>query len=733
MSQKSQHVVARVICIVLAFLAIASCFLLFTPLSNTTDYSHPKSVSFSKDSEGKTTATADFQQNRAKALDWVEKKIQSPIKLTEARLLIFSIFFFFLHLVIAKKHLDLGDGDSGSGKIILTFVAFFVIMIVANFFNAYISNDVLIKVFKQSYAKDEEVRALLYLYNNNVYYFNAIVWPVIGVILFAACTWFYWTIGQFFGAIYDDVEDAIKKRLFNLIIRINGDAVLTNFIRENAVTDDVLKNAVASANENLNAGVDMIQVAANGNVELVRYNCSVTWRPWPVLAIAKEVTATISLDNFYRLLSAGVKDEAFRELREKLMIACDKRLGADVANSAINAFLNQLKKGLKAEVKSLIASEREQRLRITTKTATKILQRNSTLSLRKFREQLTQLSCDKLREAIAPVQDELKNRLTKYLNELENRTKSVADMSSDLMPQNVRFHFRRGSNQIFVIEEKPQRRSLCSRTNRSFGREGKLYSVMLPYVVFVIVMVNNELRSELVYYRNEPLRSLDDDLFHTNLPNVNGDCQVCTNFPGHRAKEVSGRVEEVIGHFWQSTFNNDLTTFHERYGDEDNRLRNFSSWEDASEEDPLFFQSISLIPATSLRNAINYQYRNFYSEPMMIDQVCSEVDTCFFEQDDFAERLKELLASVKIGYEHFPLTTQVIDEYLQDVTKAVFDIGHEAVASLVNDDESAIELKNQILIATSKTLEEDFASLAGEVLLRRRSNMAEIIDQIKHQ
>jgi hypothetical protein len=189
-----------------------------------------------------------------------------------------------------------------------------------------------------------------------------------------------------------------------------------------------------------------------------------------------------------------------------------------------------------------------------------------------------------------------------------------------LFPKNCRFLYTRGRSVIAVIEEGAGTRTLRLDNNLlnpdrtpSHAHQSQPHSLALPYSVFV-VHFDNDLRNDKVVFKNlylywnkRPLATLDDQLYQPILPNIHAQQTVCTGnglAPDGNAT-LSQQCEQIIGHFWNSTFNPDLGDRWWGRGSIDARLRDIEQWKNLSRDNPLFALSLSLRPAVKLREIIN--------------------------------------------------------------------------------------------------------------------------------
>lgn len=171
-----------------------------------------------------------------------------------------------------------------------------------------------------------------------------------------------------------------------------------------------------------------------------------------------------------------------------------------------------------------------------------------------------------------------------------------------ILPEYTRLIFTYSNIEIVALEIPPQRRTLVftpgtianmlpePNDNRR-GSNAPQFHLAMPYTIFFLKFVQKN-PSLKVFYRNHPLRSLEDKLYRASLPNVGSDGAVCLGqYLAPRQGTLAERVEHLMDFYWTSKF----TYF--QGGDNylnypDVRVRNLWAWERASQRDPLFVTQI---------------------------------------------------------------------------------------------------------------------------------------------
>jgi len=192
--------------------------------------------------------------------------------------------------------------------------------------------------------------------------------------------------------------------------------------------------------------------------------------------------------------------------------------------------------------------------------------------------------------------------LVSLVSEVIDREVALPDLLAELtttqvqlsprLPTGCRFWFRAGTTdrQVFVAEQAPMRRTIEYHASRRHDSEPTSYRIALPYVVFVVSTYCEQLEGLSTYFRTAPLRSLDDGLCCSTLPNTNDDGIVCLGSVRVAGATVGERVDALIGAFWASRFNQDLRRHPLPFSG------GFRSWASRSRRDPLAALSLTYDP-----------------------------------------------------------------------------------------------------------------------------------------
>ena len=168
------------------------------------------------------------------------------------------------------------------------------------------------------------------------------------------------------------------------------------------------------------------------------------------------------------------------------------------------------------------------------------------------------------------------------LDDLLSRLAEQRSACSGLLPAGCRFWVRSPEGrEVFVVEQLPMRRQIEYHASRRYGSEPVEYRLSFPYVVFVVSSVADRIESVMNFFRTSPLRSLDDPLEHSCLPNPSDDGIVCLGSVHVAGDSGAERIEALIGAFWSSRFNADIRRHALPFSG------GFRSWASRSRRDPL--------------------------------------------------------------------------------------------------------------------------------------------------
>ncbi|MCZ7537432.1 MAG: hypothetical protein M5T61_16995, partial [Acidimicrobiia bacterium] len=150
----------------------------------------------------------------------------------------------------------------------------------------------------------------------------------------------------------------------------------------------------------------------------------------------------------------------------------------------------------------------------------------------------------------------------------------------------------RGTNdrQVFVIEQPPSRRTIEIPRQPASQFQPTSYRLALPYVVFVVSTIGDQIEGVSTYFRTAPIDSLDAPLFCSTLPNTSDDGIVCLGSVRVTGASVGERIVALVGALLGRRFNQDLRRHPMPFSG------GFRAWASRSRRDPLAALSIRYDP-----------------------------------------------------------------------------------------------------------------------------------------
>jgi hypothetical protein len=214
-----------------------------------------------------------------------------------------------------------------------------------------------------------------------------------------------------------------------------------------------------------------------------------------------------------------------------------------------------------------------------------------------------------------------------------------------ILPPGTRWLCRRKDLLNLVVEHPPQCRTLRVSRGKKGADDYESFRLAFPYIIYVLTFYRNDFEEMKIFFRNHTLSSLDDTLYHTNLPNVRGEPghygsqRVCLRYRPEMLEGVPlvKAAPALIEFFWSTGFNQDISnSAFERAQILDLRFAGFAAWEAASRENPLFPLEVDWEPAGRDLPGLWAEFLKLHGE--MDEPVAS------------AEDLADILYRLPVGY-----------------------------------------------------------------------------------
>jgi len=155
----------------------------------------------------------------------------------------------------------------------------------------------------------------------------------------------------------------------------------------------------------------------------------------------------------------------------------------------------------------------------------------------------------------------------------------------------------KGEKLVVPVELPPAIRSLRGLF-AGMGNE-KLFKLSFPFIVLLQRFVGGRMDGvPYLYYRNEPILSGGDELFCSNLPNINSEGKLCWGGSSISSDQpLYGQIAQIWKAFWESCFNEDWMS--QNFGPSKSLAghpKSFPEWEQKTAADPAFILGIQWRP-----------------------------------------------------------------------------------------------------------------------------------------
>lgn len=208
---------------------------------------------------------------------------------------------------------------------------------------------------------------------------------------------------------------------------------------------------------------------------------------------------------------------------------------------------------------------------------------------------------------------------------------TISGLHEAPIPDNVKWVARAGQLEVYIIELKPELRSIkwiADYSPEPYGPEAEYEQRRLatPYVIIKVPVLAGQVQHVCeLFYSNEPLRSIDHELCFPNLYNVSPNIYrvkswFCTQYLDVKGLTAPNDIlTEVINHVWGGGFNKSSDAHENTSGFAlckskriDKRVTDVNAWEQASCEDPRFVLDVKWPSAgTTVRDRLQSDLNMF--------------------------------------------------------------------------------------------------------------------------
>ena len=179
-----------------------------------------------------------------------------------------------------------------------------------------------------------------------------------------------------------------------------------------------------------------------------------------------------------------------------------------------------------------------------------------------------------------------------------------AGMATPILPSGCKLYYKKGNAGMVVVEKPPQLRTIkWIGMDRDPAKVN--WRLAFPYTIFTFTLTGTTIIAIRVNYTQKSLSDPKDELFHSNLANVDSRDIVCTGNVRATGETLTEKLESFIANFWQSEFNQDH--IHYNFSPDAGRIKQVASlaaWHKASEEDSLFPLTVEWRKAYTLEKSI---------------------------------------------------------------------------------------------------------------------------------
>jgi hypothetical protein len=184
---------------------------------------------------------------------------------------------------------------------------------------------------------------------------------------------------------------------------------------------------------------------------------------------------------------------------------------------------------------------------------------------------------------------------------------TVTGLRDEPLPDNVKWVIEVSNKTMYVLEFPPELRNVLWEDDYGYSRQR---TIATPYVVMAVLFYEPGHMCAAIYYRNKPIKSLDDKLYYTNLYNTSSGAVCLDGLKPQYDWSHTQALSELVTHFWGGEFNQEITTnfFEAREYSNDERISTIERWEEESKRNPKFVLDVKWPKAHETLRTLAYDW-----------------------------------------------------------------------------------------------------------------------------
>ena len=295
---------------------------------------------------------------------------------------------------------------------------------------------------------------------------------------------------------------------------------------------------------------------------------------------------------------------------------------------------------------------------------------------------------------------------------------------TEILPSNCKFvkNFSDGAK-LLVLEDEPQVRTMSfdndPTTTLEFLKINGKYDLFnlekfqitrpyklrlsFPYIVYLLNLTReNRFNGMYVFFRLNPITSLNDYLLKPCLPNIDGYYKICLGLQSDsKIRSLSEATSHYLNTCWFNSFNNDYLDNVNNYQSVP-ELTDFFTWAYYTKLDPMFIFSVNWLPCArynSLGELIDYISSGYY-ETDILSSLSKTIKNNLVKTTEKQEKIfhnRDLAQSVSIYGENQKLIILSVGDEIEVQNKkyyieSIIHNSYDDTGLVLENDEERIEI-----------------------------------------